>query len=290
MSSSSENLSKQAMLSHLHIRVWGATLTDRKVSAEVATKHGVTEKRAGKYRKHVIDVQSIEYRAVRAAASDLRMRHYWHTLPWGEDGGRILPAASFEAYAAEQRTLRKKFDAAVADFVAAYPKLVAEATKDLGGLFNASDYPADIGSKFGVDCSIMPLPTEHDFRASLPAAAVAEIKQNITKEVERTTESAMREPYQRLYDHISRMVERLEDPKAIFRDTLVTGLAELCSVLPALNITNDTRLDELRKRAESLVTGLDPQTLRDDYTARADVLSKAEEIQDAMAAFMGVAS
>ena len=73
----------------------------------------------------------------------------------------------------------------------------------------------------------------------------------------------MREPYERLYSHISRIVMRLSDKKAVFRDTLITGLADLCAILPGLNLTGDPQLDDLRKRAEKMIANLDPQDLRD---------------------------
>lgn len=280
------NITERAMLASLHIRMWGATRTDKAITEQVAQQHAVAKKRAGHYRKHAIDVETPTYKAVKTAGADMRHRHYFWTLPWGEDGARILPAAHFEKYSAEMRGLRARFDAAVADFVADYPALKARAQIELNGLYNEGDYPGKIASKFGTDVGILPLPESEDFRVSLPAEAVAQIKSGIEAEMQRTTEAAMRDPYQRLYDHVARMVERLGNPEAIFRDTLVTGLADLCTVLPGLNITNDPRLDDLRKRAEQLVSGIDAQTLRDKPSVRATVAKQAEEIQDLMASFM----
>ena len=100
----------------------------------------------------------------------------------------------------------------------------------------------------------------------------------------------MRDPYERLYSHISRMVERLSDKKAVFRDTLVTGLADLCAILPGLNLTGDERLDDLRKRAERMIAHLDPQDLREVPSIRQNVAREAAQIQNLMAGFMGPAS
>jgi hypothetical protein len=97
----------------------------------------------------------------------------------------------------------------------------------------------------------------------------------------------MRDPYERLYEHISRMVKRLSDPKGVFRDTLITGLADLCAILPGLNLTQDPQLEELRKRAESMIVHVDPQELRDRPFVRSRVAAQASEIQKVMAGFMG---
>lgn len=283
-------LSERAMLASLNIRRWSPALTDKKITHEVATSHAVSEKRAGKYRKNAIDVKAPSFQAVVSAASELRNQHYFYTLPWSQDGARILPSAVFEKYSNEMRKLRLTFDKSVQGFVDDYPRLMLVAKRELNGMYNQADYPTNIAAKFGVDIAFMPMPDSQDFRASLSESAVSEIKKGIEAELQKTTQLAMHEPYERLYTHISRMVERLSDKKAIFRDTLVTGLADLCAILPGLNLMGDPQLDDLRKRAESLIANVDPQDLRDVPAVRRDVARKAAEIQSIMAPLMGGAA
>jgi hypothetical protein len=281
------SLSERAMLASLNIRRWQAMLTDKKISAEVATTHAVNAKRAGKYRKNAIDTKAPSFEAVVSTASELRNKHYFYTLPWSQEGARILPASIFEEYSAEMRTLRSAFERAVHGFVEDFPRLKAAARRELNGMYNEVDYPTHIAAKFGVDIVFMPLPDAQDFRASLADHAVEEIKEGIQTELQKTMQVAMRDPYERLYTHISRMVDRLTDKKAVFRDTLVTGLAELCAILPRLNLMRDEHLDDLRKRAERMITHIDPQDLRDVPSVRQSVAQQAAEIQRVMASFMG---
>lgn len=283
-------LNTRAMLASLTIHRWQATLTDKKVSRDVAKQHDVNERRAGKYRKYAINVESPSFKATNSAASNIRHEHYWLTLPWGQDGARILTAAGFEKYSASMRKLRAEFDAAADAFAIDYPALHEAAKKELNGLYAAKDYPRDVRAKFGIELSIMPLPDAGDFRAELSSEAVAQIRSNISDELQRTTAAAMRDPYERLYEHVTRMVNALKDPKGIFRDSLVTGLAELCSVLPALNLTSDTRLESLRVQAEGLIAGISAEQLRDVPSVRSDVAKRAEDIQNVMAGFMGAQS
>jgi hypothetical protein len=280
-------LSERAMLSSLHISMWSATRTDKKASAEIADTHAISTKRAGHYRKHAINVEAPSFKAVRAAGAVLRVRHYYWTLPWAADGVRILPAANFDKYSQEMRALRSAFGIAANEFIRDYPALKAAARSELNGLYDENDYPKRIAGKFAIDHAILPWPEAADFRANLPQGDLDEIRRGITEEMERTTALAMRDPYERLYSHISRMVKQLSNPEGIIRETLVTGLAELCTVLPGLNIANDANLEDMRKRAESLVVGLDATCLRDHPGIRADVAKRATEIQDLMAAFMG---
>jgi hypothetical protein len=283
-------LSERAMLVSLNIRRWAASRTDKKITAEVASNHAVSEKRAGRYRKNAIDVDAPTFKAVLGAASDLRSKHYFYTLPWAQDGARILTIAMFDEYSKEMRQFRVAFEHAVKAFVHDYPALKLAAERELNGLYNDQDYPVNIVAKFGVDIHFSKLPDSEDFRASLSQEAVAEIRNDIRAEVQTATDLAMREPYERLYRHISRMVERLSDKKGVFRDTLITGLADLCAILPGLNLTADPQLDDLRKRAERMIANVDPQDLRDVPAVRSDVARQAAEIQRLMAGFMGTGS
>lgn len=280
-------LNEFAMLSSVTISYWQAARTDKKISDEIAKKHDVLSS-VGHYRKYAINIKDEKYQAVVTAAGDLRTTHHYYTMPWANDGARILTAAMFETYSKAMREKRAAFDAAVAALLPEMPRLKDEARKALNGMFNDADYPTDMKRKFGVSQSIMPLPDADDFRTKLPTSAVKDIKANIQSEVMDGLQRAAHEPFERLYDAITKIAAKLADPKGIFRDTLITNLADLCQVLPGLNLMNDPRLDDLRRKAEELVADIDPQDLRETPKTRKKVAVKAREIQDAMAGFMGV--
>jgi hypothetical protein len=277
-------LNERAMLVSCKVSVWPAAKTDKRVSAEVAAQHAVTERRAGKYRKNCINVDAPEFVAVKKAAGDLKTAHYRLTLPWRDDGVRILPSLAHPEYSDTMRNLRSAFTDKVGAFVAAFPQLVADARVELNGLFNDADYPTDIRAKFGASVHFAPLPAASDFRAAVDNAD--EIRAQIDAGVAEAVAEAMRDPYQRLFDAVSRMVNRLSDPKAVFHDTLVSNVADLVCILPALNITGDAQLEALRLDAGRMIAGLTPQALRDDPVTRANVAQEAAAIERAMAAFM----
>src|SRR5215469_8911435 len=137
-------LAARALLVTLNIHRWQAARTDKKITAEVATTHAVSEKRAGRYRKNAINVESPSFKAVVSAASELRAKHYFYTLPWTQEGARILTTAMFDEYSREMRVLRAAFEKAVQAFVSDLPNLKEAAKVELNGLYNESDYPTDI--------------------------------------------------------------------------------------------------------------------------------------------------
>lgn len=289
MSSRHNSIQSRAMLAALHISKWAATRTDKRVTEEVAIKHGVNSKRAGHYRKHAIDTEHPTYKAVGTAVSSLRARHFYWSLPWGENGARILPAANFDKYSADMRMLRNEFDHAVAAFVVDYPALAAQARRELGTMFDASDYPQDIAAKFGCEVSIMPLPDADDFRVDLPDEAIDEIRGNITRELQKTMTDAMREPYARLFEYIHRIVENVGDKKGRVYDSTIEGLRDLCGILDGLNLTGDTQLADFGRRASELIDGINADAIRDmTQGKRSEIAAQAAQIESDMAAFMGV--
>lgn len=299
MASRHNSIQSRAMLASLHISKWAATRTDKRVTEEVASKHGVQSKRAGHYRKHAIDTEHASYRAVGTAISSLRARHFYWTLPWGENGARILPAANFDKYSADMRILRGDFDNAVTQFVADYPTLAQKARTELGTMFDPADYPTDINSKFGCEVSIMPLPDADDFRVDLPDEAIDEIRSNITRELQKTMTDAMREPYERLFDYIQRIVDNVgnvgkegKDGKVrvgAVHDSTIEGLRDLCGILDGLNLTGDEQLRTFGERASALIDGINAEAIRDMTPGkRTEIAQQAEQIASDMAAFMGV--
>jgi hypothetical protein len=81
----------------------------------------------------------------------------------------------------------------------------------------------------------------------------------------------------RLADAVLKVAQKLRDPKAIFRDTLMSNLSELLALVPDLNLANDPTIAALAKQANELVEH-DAATLRDDPFARADIAQKANNL------------
>jgi hypothetical protein len=282
-------ISEKAMLSSLNMGGWDAKRSDKRAAREVADHHKVNQSRLA-VRKEAIDTKAPSYQAVKQAMSEMRQAHYDLTLPWGRDGAQILTAVLFDNYCEKMRACQAKIRKAVAAFAEDFQALKSAAKRDLNGLYNESDYPTNIKAKFSCEFFITPIPDAEDFRVSLSEDAVDEVKRQIIESNQTMIAEAMKAPYERLYAAINRMVERLADPKGIFRDTLVSNVSELCQILPGLNLTNDPKLDDLRKRAERMIEGIDPQELRDDRKVRRSVANQARQIQDVMASFMGAPS
>lgn len=280
------DIQSRAMLARLSITQWSGRKHDKAVSARVQAEYQAAPD-SGRYNKLLVASDALK--RVQSAASAARITHYRFTLPWRDDGARILPSAAYLDYTTELRACETEYWRAVDDLVNAYPALVDDARLRLNGMFNESDYPnpGKLRAHYTWATGIDPMPTADDFRVGLSADEVSRIRQDITDRTQAAVSQAMRDAWDRLYQAVSHMADRLSDADAVFRDSLVGNVRELCALLPKLNLTDDPELERMRRAVESRLAGANPQDLRDDPRTRATVAQQARDIQSAMAAFMG---
>ena len=255
----SNDLTEKAMLVKLSVTKWSARKHDKKVSKEVAANYGTAEDR-GRYNKILIAQDHLK--AIQQAENAARTFHYAQTLPWKDDGARILPSANYLEYTAEIRKLKADFEKEVSAFMDAYPALVSQARYELNGLFDQADYPdpAKIGTKFTFEMEVDPLPCADDFRVTLQAGEVDKIKGEIAARLKAAEQEAVNDLYNRLHSAVKHMMEKLQDKEGIFRDSLVTNIRDLCELIPRLNFTGDSRLEELRAQPKKTLPPMTPRT------------------------------
>src|SRR6202008_1182341 len=83
-------ITERAMLAAIHISIWTAIKHDRKISRKVAEEHGAFES-AGRYNKQLLR-SADKLNALRTLAGQVRQSFYKITLPWSDEGYRLLPA------------------------------------------------------------------------------------------------------------------------------------------------------------------------------------------------------
>lgn len=283
------DLSSRAMLVRLNVSQWTARKCDKKITGEVNRDHGASAD-AGRYNKNLLAADALK--PVVQAVGAARTFHYANTLPWRDDGARILPAANFQEYKRGLAKLESEFRAAVDTFIGSYGCYVNDARARLNGMFSEADYPAvgKVRDAFSWSTSADPLPVAEDFRstmADIPAADIEALKADAAARMDQAVHGAMLDLWARLSDVVGAMAGKLSDEKAIFRDSLVGNVADLCNILPRLNLAGDAVLESFRVRVASSLAGLKPQELRDNGQARAAAAAEAQAIADKMAAYMG---
>lgn len=268
-------LQNRAMLANLVVRQWTARKLDRSVGAEVDKAHGAND--AGRYNKLLVDKSALE--PIVKAANALRAAHYHYTMPWGDNGDRLLPSTLYMEYTSKMRNLKDDFRTAVRTFIQNYPALCQSARNRLGTLYEPNDYPSsvDLHTKFDVHVGFTPVPDAKDFRVEVDQDQVEQIRNDITAAVEARQAEAVRSCYGRAFEVVARIRDRLSIKDGRFNDTLIENARVVTGLIPALNITGDETLTELCDEIKARLL-VEPTVLRNNPTVRASVARAANDI------------
>jgi hypothetical protein len=290
----SATLASRAVVVSLRISQWSGRRLDREVTDEVIREHDAADD-AGRFNKLLIPKK--ELAPIETIVSSTRAEFLKRTLPWLDNGQRIMNAAAlFENDRWLSGQLRK-FDAAVDEFVAAYPRLVSEAPNRMSGLYKFSDYPAHetLRSRYSMELKKLPVPTPDDFRVAMSDSQAEVIRADIERQVQEGAAAAVKDVYRRVADVTGRMAERLtaykpatrkgKKSEGVFRDSLVENVRDLIGVLPSLNITGDPELTAIVDRLVPLVAW-DAKELRENDAVREDVAKKAQQILEQVSGFL----
>jgi len=269
-------LDQKAMLAALNVSQWTARKEDKKITKEVETAHNAKD--AGKYHKVLIAKESIQ--TIQKIVNEARIYHYTVTLPWNDNGERILTTALFFDYSRAIAKFKGQFETAVNSFLDNYPALIDAARTRLNGMFNQEDYPTikKVKGKFSFSHQFTPIPSTSDFRVDLQQEEIEKIKSALDARLKAREQEAVKDLWERLFSTVSHAAERLSDPDAIFRDSLIVNIQELVNLLPKLNFTDDPTLEKLRREVENKLLKFDAATLRDDPTARKQTAQEAREL------------
>lgn len=274
-----KNLTEKSLLVNLVICQWSARKYDKTATKEVNETHGAQD--AGRFNKILVGKEHLE--ALQKLATKARQFHYDNTLPWGDNGDRLLPTDNYFAYTAQVAQLKNEWEIAVTRFEQAYPHMITEAETKLGTLFNRNDYPSFISDRFQIKASFMPVPDAEDIRVNLSAGEVDTLRRNISAELEERFAGATKSIFERMHDVLGKMFARLSEKDAIFKDSLFENVRDLVELLPRLNVTGDETINELCKDMAALY--VDPQKVRSSVRLRAEKAEEVDAILKKMDAF-----
>jgi hypothetical protein len=271
-------ITDRAMLAAIHISIWTATKHDRKVSRDVADQHGAQE-RAGRYNKQLL-VGADRLEELRTLAGQIRQHFYKITLPWSDEGMRLLPSHFYFDLSAKMRKFEADFSKGVDSFLTVYPDYIRQARTELNGLFHEQDYPSvdKLRKKFSVKLEILPIATGDDFRVKLSAEEQARVAREIDVNVRQSLSRGTEDLWKRLREVVGHMVDRLSEPETRFHSTLVTNVLDLVSLLPQLNVNRDPDLDHFAEQIRDKLCNVTAQDLKKNDLLRVSTAAEAVEI------------
>jgi hypothetical protein len=278
-------VARAAMLVSLNVSLYSGRKQDKRTQAEVVAAKGSGSSRAASVYKNLF-TDCPELEAIVKFQAKARMRHYQLTLPWNDNGMRLLPSRALLDYKAEMNKFEDQFYLLVEAFLNKYDTLIAAAAFKLGTLFDRDEYllREQVARRFRFDIDFTPLPTAGDFRLDIESEVQRELVQKYEERMAAQIAAAQQDAWTRMHDVLSRLKDRLtldEDGKRkVFHDTTVLNAQELCDLLTQLNVTNDPALEKARRMLEEALDGVEPKELRKEEGERLTVLHKVNTLLD----------
>lgn len=279
------NLAKSAMLVSVTI-INGGLLGERRdktATGYVERKFKLHERRA-KASKFLIDRKHPKVKAVVAASQRVREVLYKYTMPWGDDKTRLLPVSVHEEFQKKMQDAQAELHQAWDDYLQVYPSLVADSERELGNLFDRSDYPSVKKARdmFSFKITYWPLPSKGHFIANIADEAAAKATADMSMEIETRLAKSAESLVQRGKEVVAVFLERLNNFKSkkdgkIIRDSLVNNCAEIGRLIDDMNLTDNEDI-KLLARSIMRLGRYTAERIRDDRILRDNLKQKAKEI------------
>ncbi len=283
------SLENRALLIKVSKHTVTFSVTDKQATRETAEHHN-SDITMGKYIKNIIPKEKLEH--LRKTINRVTPFVNTYTSPWLDGGWRLLPVELYERVEKGLRDINQEIEIALDNFCSNYEMSKEVAKNRLGSLFNPSEYPStdEVRSKFGIDVFFNPIPTKDDIRIEASKEQIEEIKKRVEENSEKSLKSAMKHTWDRVFQALERLKERMsaeitinskgEEIKPRLFDSILGDIRELVELLPYLNIDNDPKLEDVRRKMEKEFAELSMETLREDGDMRKEVANKAEAIID----------
>lgn len=276
----------ECMVVNLQIGTWTGTRLDKEISRKL-TDEAYAEEDAARVSKRLVSREVL--RPIGSAANSARAHFYSMTVPWKDNGDRLLTRTLYTRFMEEHAEKMREFDEAVEHFLNYdYPSAQQQGKFRMGELYMEDDYPQveKLRDKFYMRIDIDAVTDAQDIRVKL---SKHEDKDRLVREAEEAMQrrigKAMGYVWEELGQTLRHFAERMDGDKT-FRDTTLTNLQTLIDTLPGLNVINDPNLDRISKELAQVIGSCSGKQLRKDAKLRESAAIEAQRIITEMEGFM----
>ncbi|MCH7725883.1 MAG: hypothetical protein IH991_05295 [Planctomycetes bacterium] len=232
--------------------------------------------------KKLLDTAHPAFKAVTAVKN--RAASYWKavSLPFTEPGIRLIRQDKVDTFDGQMHEYRQELEEAVVELDLRYTDLKDAAQQRLGTLFDSADYPGSLAGMFEITWdfpSVEPPDYLQQLNPELYQQECERVQQRFDEAVQ-LAEQAFMEELHNLVAHLTERLTGQSDGKPkIFRDSAVENLTEFFSRFRQLNIRSNEQLDELVDQCQQVVSGVEPQTLRENQALRQSIVQELGDVQ-----------
>ena len=223
----------------------------------------------------------------------LKAREYLYemSLPWDDGGHRLLPITRYDDFKVRMDKYVNVYIDERNKLITKYNVEVDAAKGRLGKAFKPGDFPTadELRSKITMEYHFSPVPDSGHFIAQLADEHAVAIKDDIERGIQERINKGMLALWDRIREAVQACSERLtlddEGKNKIFRDSMVTNLANIVAAAPGLNITNDPVLAAACEDVKAVLTNVEANNLRaKDKDFEPDTYDRVKEVVDDVSA------
>jgi hypothetical protein len=303
-------IASAAMLGSLNVSVWEGRKKDKDIEQEIADNKGARSKRATSVHKHLfVDCPPLE--AIKSLRGEARIWFNKCTLPWDDNGRRLIPTAIYFEIQQEMANYQSRFDKLVQTFVKVYSTEISKQAFERGAMFNRDEYPKveSIAEKFCFAINLTPVPLAGDFRVDIGNDALRELNDRCEADTQLRIKGAMSDAWERVKGQVEWVLDRMtavldHDPNAVeetkeyddagnvvkvdikkkrrpkLHESMLDQGLETCGLLRDLNVTNDPDLEEARRMLEKALVHIDMKSLKDSPELQSTTKNAMQAIKD----------
>lgn len=284
------DLASSGMLVALNISIWSANKRDKKASAEMTASKNVKGKLA-RVNKTLLACPELD--AIKRIGDEARQTHHYKmTMPYMRGAVDYLPTEQFQRYVEVMDDCRKRFDAAVEQFVQKYSWLKVQINADLGDLYDASDYPSEdeVRRKFAFNVDYMPVP-QNSFHQQVSDEQRKALEEHFERRERERTTRMLQTRWAEFFEGVVALLgkisydtqqEKKDLPAGSKRlyDSTVQNLKLQCDMLDSFNVANDPVLRDAVRVVREALSGVDADTLKKNDSRRRATRDKLRELAE----------
>lgn len=266
-------------------RWFGTTKTLSSSQKTQAAESFGAEGKAISAAKKLIDTRHELYRNLTSTKSQIT--RYWkeNSLAYPEAGIRLIRQERIDQFNHKLQGYQEELIVGVRSLDEHFADLKEAARLRLGSLFDGSDYPVSLADEFAVEWDF-PNVSAPEYLRRLNPEVYAQQARLVSQRFEETValaEQAFIDELDRLVNHLAERLSGDEDGKPkIFRDSALTNMSSFFDRFRDLNVRSNEQLDDLVNRCEQLMTGVQPQSLRDNNSLRRSLSTNLASVQSSL--------
>ena len=239
--------------------------------------------------KRLIDTKHESYRGLTSIKSQIN--RYWRdsSLPYPESGIRLIRNDAVDEFNSSLLGYKGQLEAAVGGLDNHFWDLKEAARIRLGSLFDRDDYPSSLSNEFEVSWDF-PSVDAPDYLRRLSPDIYRRECERVQNQFSNAVELAEQMFEEQLSELVEHLVERLSSDESgkqkTFRDSTIQNLDAFFSRFKQLSIGSNEELGQLVEQAQSVVRGVEPQSLRDNDAIRQRIATQMSAVQASLDGMM----